>query len=582
MTIKLNIDKLDPHQISPTGSTDTQTQRPAPRDATSGQIAAGRYVLQIGDPSGVAIREASRAERAHIRPRATPILHRPRLMRGLVGRHQELVAALSGIDAALPIEVSGDHGTGKTAFLRHLAHHPRASSFVDGVVYLSARHESSADLQQLIFDAFHESDPICKPTEAEMRRGLQEKQALILLDDVQLPQNELEHLIDIAPRSTFAVATRERCLWGEVRSIALKGLPPEDAVLLLEREIERPLDDDERAAAASVCTMLEGHPLRIQQAAALTREQGICGAGWTKHVSPAAVITDLIAGTDDKQRRVLLALTALPGVPLQLEHIAYIAEVTDIEPALMSLARRGLVVSTQSRHQLAHGVADRLRRTEDLRPWLNRAITYFTAWVERNRRSADTLLDEFEALLVVQQTALEHRRCGEVLQLARQLDGTIVMAARWGAWALSLENCLAAAKARGDGASEAWALHQSGSRAFCLGEPVVARRLLNQAVKLREGLNDEDAAAASRRNISVILALQPDEPSEPASISPVPPASEPAPDVDFMWGREETPQPAVAPAPAPKGFNPMPFIVFLISILAGFALWTWALASFFP
>ena len=58
---------------------------------------------------------------------------------------------------------------------------------------------------------------------AEIRRGLQEKQALILLDDVHLKQDELERVLDIAPQSAFAVATRERCLWGEVRSLRSEG-----------------------------------------------------------------------------------------------------------------------------------------------------------------------------------------------------------------------------------------------------------------------------------------------------------------------------------------------------------------------
>ena len=193
------------------------------------QVAVGRFVLQIGDPCGAVIREAPRAERAHIRPRPTPILLRPRLIRGLVDRRMDLAAALSALDAGLLVEASGEPGIGKTAVLRHLAHHPRAASFVDGIVYLSARHQSSLDLQQLLFEAFYESDEFCKPTEAEIRRGLQDKQALILLDDVHLTQDELEQVLDIAPRAAFVVATRERRLWGEVRSLALKGLPAEDA-----------------------------------------------------------------------------------------------------------------------------------------------------------------------------------------------------------------------------------------------------------------------------------------------------------------------------------------------------------------
>src|SRR5262249_36682521 len=300
---------LDHHSAVRCSDMDAQVRESSIYGAVTGQIAVGRYVLQIGERCGAVVREASRAERAHIRPRPTPILRRPRLIRGLLDRRTELAAAVSALDAGLPIEASGESGIGKTAVLRQLAHHPRAASFVDGIVYLSARHQSPVDLPQLIFEAFYESDEICKPTEAEIRRGLQEKQALILLDDVHMAQEELEQVLDIAPRSTFAVATRERCLWGEVRSLVLVGLPVEDATLLLEREIERSLDVTERSAAASLCASLGGHPLRILQAAAITRERGISLDGWARDIAPERLITELMASIDEKQRRALLALT---------------------------------------------------------------------------------------------------------------------------------------------------------------------------------------------------------------------------------------------------------------------------------
>ena len=198
-------------------------------------------------------------------------------------------------------------------------------------------------------------------------------------------------------------------------------------------------------------------------------------------------------------------MTALPGVPLEGQHVAGIADVTDIEPALRTLVRKGLVVSGQSRYRLADGVADRLRRTEDLKPSANRAITYFGGWAERNRRSPDDLLNESDALLRVQQHAMEARRWGEALQLGRVLEGALIVGARWGAWAITLERCLAAAKAMGDRSAEAWALHQSGTRAVCLGEPAAARALLSQAVQLREAQDDDGAADVSRRNLSFVL-----------------------------------------------------------------------------
>ena len=480
------------------------------------QIAVGRYILQIGDPCGAVICEALRADQPHFRPRPTPILRQPRSIRGLLDCQTDLAAVFSALDAGLPVEVSGERGVGKTAVLCHLAHHPRAASFVDGIVYVSARHHTSVDLQQLLFEAFYESDPLCKPTEIEIRHGLQEKRALMLLDDVRLTQDELEQVIDIAPHAAFVVATRKTRRRGEVRSHALKGLPIEDAVLLLEREIDRSLDATERSDAATLCAALGAHPFRILQAAALIREQGISLDQCAQAITGSPVV-NLMASIDDKQRRALLALAAMPGVPLQPRHVSAIAEVTDIEPSLTALVRRGLVVGTQSRYHLADGVGDRLRRTEDLKPWTNRVITYFTAWAERHVRSQDILLQESEALLRVQQRAADRRRSGEVLHLGRVLEGPLAAGMRWGAWGVALEHCVTAARAIGDRSAEAWALHQLGSRALCLGDAGTARALLSQAVRLRETLNEDAAAAASRRNLSFVLPPIPESPRERAT-----------------------------------------------------------------
>ena len=318
---------------------------------------------------------------------------------------------------------------------------------------------------------------------------------MILLDDACLAQDELKQVLDIAPRAAFVVATRERRLWGEVHTLVLKGLPAEDAALLLEREIERALDVTERPAAMTLCAAIGGNPLRIRQAAAVIREQGISLDQCARIVTPSPVV-NLMASIDEKQRRALLALAALPGAPLQALHVSAIAEVTDVEPSLTALVRRGLVVSSQSRYHLADGVGDRLRRTEDMKPWANRVITYFTAWAERHQRSQDVLLQESDALLRVQQHAADGRRSGEVLHLGRLLGGPLAVGARWGAWAVTLERCLSAARAIGDRSAEAWALHELGSRAVCLGDAGTARALLNQAVKLREMQGDDAAAVA--------------------------------------------------------------------------------------
>jgi len=512
----LNNDGLERDGALPAGP-DPRVQHGAPQDGTAGQLAVGRYVVGVGGPHGAAIRHGSRAERAHIRPRGTPVLLRPRLIRTLFDRQAEVAAALSAIDAGIPIEITGDAGIGKTALLRHLAHHQRSAAFADGVVYLQARHQSFVDLLQVLFEAFCESDEICKPTEAEIRRVLHDRQALILLDDVHLVQHELEQVLDVAPRSAFAVATRKRTLWGEVRNVHLQGLPVDDAVLFLEREIERPLDAAERPAAAALCAGLGGHPRRIQQAAAIVRERRMQVDAAVRLMGAGGPLPMLLASLDDKQRRVLLSLTALPGVPLPAQHVSGISETADLEPALLALTRQALLVNNSSRHQLAGGIGDQLRRIENLAPSINRAITYFTAWAERYRRSAPHLLDTAEALVRAQQSAADAHRWGEVLRLGRLLDGALVLGVRWGAWATVLERCLAAAKATKDRSAEAWALHQLGTRAVCLGEPARARALLSQAAAVRESLGDAAAAAISRQNLEFVQASIVEDPDDPSA-----------------------------------------------------------------
>ena len=472
--------------------------------AITGQLVIGRYALEIGEPPGARIHEAAPGQDVS-RPRQAPVLLRPAVIRGFVGRGAELATALAALETGLPIEVTGEPGSGKTAFLRHLAHYPEAASFADGIVFLSARHQPCADLVQRIFEAFYEIDGIRKLTDAQIRRALQDKRALILLDDIRLPHQELEQVFEVAPHCVFVVATRERRLWDEGLNLTLPGLDAGAAVSLLERALERAVDGGERAAATRLCESLGGHPLRILQAAALAREKRIVLDSWPGGVLPDRLLTELMKSIDERQRRALLAMTALPGVPLSIQHVSSIAEVTDLEPAIQTLIRLGLVVRSNARFQVASGVADRLRRREDLKPWVHRVITYFTAWTVRYQRHANVLLEESEALLRVQQDAAESRRSGEVLRLGRLLEGALIVGGRWGAWANVLERCLAAAKATGDRSAEAWALHQLGTRALCLGDEPVARSLLGEAVTIREMLGDAAALAVSRHNLGFVL-----------------------------------------------------------------------------
>jgi hypothetical protein len=474
----------------------------------SADVTIGHLVVHIGEACGAVLREAAAHERSHFRARPTPILLQPSLIRDLVDRRGELAAAVSALDAGGPLEISGPPGVGKTALLRHLAHHPRAA-LVDGTLFIEARHQSSIDLLQRIFDAFYATDTPCRPTRADVRRGMQDRHALILLDEVGLSTHELEELFEAAPRCAFVATTRERTLWGEARSIALTGLPPEDAIAFLERELERALDPEEREAAVRLGAALNGHPVRLRQAAELIRASIVSGDSWIDHLASDTLIVELLTRADEKERRLLTALAPWTSVPIQIQHVAELAGLTDVEPDLIALARRGLIARHQSRYRLVDGVSDRLRRTEDLKPSINRAVTYFTAWADRQRRNQDSLLDTADALIRVQQYAIEERRWGEALRLGRQLEPPLVLAGRWGAWETVLDRCLTAAKAIGDRSVEAWVLHQQGTRSVYLDDVDAARRALDQAARLRDDLGETAAASVSRRNLSFIVATLP-------------------------------------------------------------------------
>ena len=577
MVIKLNLERLDHESDVPDNDSKADSHGRSLYGSIGGQLAVGRYILHIGASCGGVIEQAP-TERSLFHPRPRPILISPGVARGLLDRHDELTEALAAVDVGLSIGVSGDPGVGKTAFLRQLAHHSGAAAFVDGVVYLVARHQSSADLQQLIFEAFYETSDLCKPTETQIRHALRETQALILLDDVDLAHDELDQVLDLAPRSAFAIVTREPRQGSEVRAVVIRGLPTGDAALLLEREVGRTLNVSERSAAAALCTSLDGHPLRVRQVAAIVRDQGIAIEELARDLAPEHLLTEVMASLDEKQRRVLLAMAALPNVPLQLHHVSGLADVTDLDPSMAMLAHRGLVVRSDSRYRLAHGVSDRLRQTEDLNPWVNRAITYFTAWAERYRRDQNTLLEDAEPLLRVQQHAIEMRRWGECLRLGQLLECALIIGARWGTWKMTLDRCLTAAKAMDNRSAEAWALHESGTRALCLGEAATARTRLSQALTLREAMDDNDATAASRRNLSFV---QPPAPPPPAPISAPPVvvavrerATNPAGDhiaLDSLPIRERPQLPVAVPVKQRSLALPVTALVFVV--LGVFAYW---------
>jgi hypothetical protein len=484
----------------------------------SGQVAVGDRILQIGSVHGGVVNIVPPERQPRLRMRTAPILLRPRPVSDLLDRETEISTANAGMHSAQPVEFYGQAGWGKTTLLRHLAHQPLGASFPDGIVYLSARRQPLADLLQALVDAFCESEVPFRVTDSQARHALLNRQALFLLDDVELGRDEVETLMNVAPRCGFLLASPERRLWGEGRALALGGLPADEAQKLVERELGRPLTPEERPVARSLCTDLNGHPLRILQAAAMACEEGCSLAEVARRLqSPApaeTLVTQILESLTEPQRQVLGAIAALGGAPISAEHLTAVTGLPNPEPLLESLQQAGLVQTHSPRYSLTGTLEQNLRYVWDLKPWEERALAHFAAWAEAQRQAPERLLETIEAILQTMEWGARSGRWSEVLRIGRAVENTLILDKRWGTWQKVLDLLLQAARALGDRAAEAWALHQLGSQALCLGDAVAARTSLGQALRLREGLGDQAGAAVTRHNLGLI-APPPPPPSPP-------------------------------------------------------------------
>jgi len=495
----------------------------------TGEITVGDYVLQIGATHGSVVNVAPSGHRSLPQAHPAPIFLRPRPFADLLDREAEIDTATAALQSAIPVELYGQAGLGKTVLLRHLAHNCPAASFPDGVIYLSARGQPVADLLQSLFDVFYESDTPCKPTDTQIRRTLQNKRALILLDDIDLARDDVETLMDAAPGCAFLLASQKRRLWGEGRSVALHGLPSEDALALVERELGRILSLEEQSSAQALCTALECHPLRILQAVAMAREEGLTlteVAPQSQTLSPEETTAQVLKPLPEPERRVLAVLAALGDVPLHADHLTALTELAEVAPVLKSLQRRGLVQAHSPRYSLAGTLTQHLQQTLDLTSIKNRALAYFTAWVQDHRSTPECLLEDADAILQVSSWGVSAGCWREVLRLGQAVQGALTLGGRWDAWAQVLQWVLEAARTLENRPVEAWALHQLGTRVLCLGDAAKARPFLAEALRLRESLGDRLGAAVTGHNLDVLSGLP--IPPHPPSQAPSPPSVSPA------------------------------------------------------
>ncbi|GEM_PF-1844905 len=487
-----------------------------------GQVAVGKYFLQIGSIHGGEVKLALPEQQPCPHLRSTPVLMLPRPFPDILGRKLEIEDAMATLKSALPVEFYAEAGVGKTTLLRYLANHPQiAQIFPDGIVYLLARKQTLADLLQSLFEAFYESDVPFKPTYSQIQQNLQSKKALILLDEVQLSRDEVVDLLNVAPDLTFLLASPERCLWGEGKVEALQGLPLDDALALLKRELGRSLTSEELPAAEAICKALNGHPLELLQTVAWVGKDNRDLVSVARQVqsatSPKELLAQLLESLPEPDKRVLALLAALAGVAMLIRQAAALTHISQIDSILKKLQERHLVQSDGTRYSLSSNLVELLQQRWDLTGWLEKALTYFRTWAAHNQPAPNELLAESDVLLQILEWTVKTQRWTDTLPLVTIVEGALALSGQWDKWNQAMQWSLQAARSLGDQAAEAWTLHQLGTRSLCLEESAIAQTYLNQALEIRESLGDQIGATLTRNNLNLLLSTSPIPDSEPPS-----------------------------------------------------------------
>lgn len=486
-----------------------------------GQVAVGQYVVQIGAVHGGVVNLSQGAPPSpQARPR--PVRLRPRRAVDLLDRR----AALHVVDAAArsvdPVAFYARAGSGKTALLRYLTHYPPDIAAPEGIVYLSARHQTAADLLLALYDVFYERPSDVKPTETQIRHALQECRALIFIDDLELVREDVEMVLDSVPRAFFVLASEQRTLWGIGESRSLPGLPKDAGVMLVERALGRSLTDAERDHVGALCDALEGHPLSLLQLTAQVVDGTATFAALrgeieaqterqserepthqSKPIAEASAVA--LNALSDEQKKMLALLALTDGAPLPEEHLTSLAGLDDVLPILEALKQRHLVQAHSPSYCLTGDLRAVLLERWNLDVWWAHLRDYALAWAQDRQGASEAAQDTALWLIGVVREGVCRRDWSGVLALARALDSTLALSGYWGRWQGVLEAALKAAQALGDQAAEAWAHHQLGSSWLCLEASTQARSALSKALRLRQMLGDQAGAAVTRHNLRLLL-----------------------------------------------------------------------------
>jgi hypothetical protein len=455
-------------------------------------ISTGQVSATNGSPDGVRL-DRDDQPAATLRPR--PIRLLPADFPGLIGREGD-VAAVNDALAGGSFAIYGERGIGKSSLIRHLSN--RLGGDTD-VVHLRGARRPTADLGQALFEAFYaETQPPRRPSDPQLRHYLSQVTGVIAIDDIDGDRDDIEALLDSAPRCRFLVAAETQPLGGPGRSRRLGGLAPDDGIALIAADLGRTLSPVEARAAGTIAQAAAGSPARILASIAPVREG-------TDSLEKIAAPAEAPGPARDAANRIARFLGVLRGASVGIEHIEALAGVTANDIA--TLEAHGLIQAQSPRYALTTSVG--IARAGPSDAAIYELLPYLARWAESHRGRPSEIVDEADFIMAALEIGVEHERWGEVTRLCRAVEDAFFVLRRWGLWRVVLDHLETAAGRMGDSSATALVHHQVGSLVGASGDVEAGKQSLQRAVDMREAGHDADGAALSQHNIGVLDALLP-------------------------------------------------------------------------